>query len=103
MNEINVPLDTIPVRGNLKIDDRTELIVPSQIAGNGYYAPQNIDAYAKYTKQPAELLRKADRYDFKPDLRIDQGTLEDMQREFVAQGILTYKQPLNEVRLVARF
>jgi hypothetical protein len=36
-------------------------------------------------------------------LRIDQGTLEDMQREFVAQNILTYKQPLNEVRLVARF
>lgn len=75
----------------------------AEITGNGYYAPQNIDAYAKYTKQTSELLRKADRYDFKPDLRIDQGTLEDMQREFVAQGILTYKQPLNEVRLVARF
>jgi NitT/TauT family transport system substrate-binding protein len=75
----------------------------SEIAGSGYYAPQNIDAFAKYTKQTSDLLRKADRYDFKPDLRIDQGTLEDMQREFVAQGILTYKQPLNEVRLVARF
>ncbi len=74
-----------------------------EIAGNGYYAPQNIEAYAKYTKQPVELLRRADRYDFKADLRIDQGTLEDMQREFVVQGILTYKQPLNEVRLVARF
>jgi NitT/TauT family transport system substrate-binding protein len=74
-----------------------------EIAGGGYYAPQNVEAYAKYTKQPVELLRRADRYDFKPDLRIDQGTLEDMQREFVTQGILTYKQPLNEVRLVARF
>jgi NitT/TauT family transport system substrate-binding protein len=75
----------------------------AELAGNGYYDSANIDAYAKYTKQPVELIRAAPRYDFKPDLRIDQGTLEDMQREFVADNILTYKQPLNEVRLVARF
>ncbi len=75
----------------------------ADVAGSGYYAPQNLEAYAKYTKQTPELLRHADRYDFKPDLRIDQATLEDMQREFVSQGILTYKQPLNEVQLVARF
>jgi hypothetical protein len=42
-------------------------------------------------------------HDSKLDQRSDQGTLEDMQREFVADNILTYKQPLNEVRLVARF
>ena len=75
----------------------------AELTGNGYYEPANIDAYAKYTKQTTELIRSAPRYDFKPDLRIDQGTLEDMQREFVADNILTYKQPLNEVRLVARF
>jgi len=75
----------------------------AEIAGNGFYAPANIEAYAKYTKQPVELIKASPRYDFKPDLRIDQGTLEDMQREFVADNILTYKQPLNEVRLVARF
>jgi NitT/TauT family transport system substrate-binding protein len=75
----------------------------AEIAGNGYYDGPNIDAYAKYTKQPVELIKAAPRYDFKPDLRIDQGTLEDMQREFVSDGILTYKEPLNEVRLVARF
>ena len=57
----------------------------------------------KYTKQPMEMVKAADRYDFKPDLRIDQGTLQDMQSVFVDQGILTYKTPLNEVRLVARF
>ena len=74
-----------------------------EIAGNGFYDGPNIDAYAKYTKQPVELIKSAPRYEFKPDLRIDQGTLEDMQREFVADGILTYKTPLNEVRLVARF
>ncbi|HEV3087098.1 MAG TPA: ABC transporter substrate-binding protein [Candidatus Elarobacter sp.] len=75
----------------------------AEIGGNGFYAPANIDAYVKYTKQPAEIIKASPRYDFKPDLRIDQGTLEDMQREFVADNILTYKTPLNEVRLVARF
>ena len=75
----------------------------SEITGAGYYAPQNVEAYAKYTKQPIEVLRKADRYDTPADLRIDQGTLEDMQRVYVDQGILKFGQPLNEVRLVARF
>ena len=73
------------------------------IAGNGFYDPANLAAYAKYTKQPVDVIKAAPRYDFKPDLRIDQGTLEDMQREFLADKILTYPQPLNEVRLVARF
>src|SRR3978361_2529540 len=72
----------------------------AEIAGDGFFAPANIEAYAKYTKQPVEVIKAAPRYDFKPDLRIDQGTLEDMQREFVADKILTYKEPLNEVRLV---
>lgn len=75
----------------------------SDIAGSGYYAPENLAASAKYTKQPAQLIKTAPRYDYKPDMRIDQGTLEDIQREFFAQGILAYKQPLNEVRLVSRF
>jgi NitT/TauT family transport system substrate-binding protein len=75
----------------------------AEIVGDGFFDPANLTAYAKYTKQPVEVIKAAPRYDFKPDLRIDQGTLEDMQREFVADNILTYKQPLNEVRLVARF
>jgi NitT/TauT family transport system substrate-binding protein len=75
----------------------------ADITGDGYYATVNLAATAKYTRQPFDLIRTAPRYDFKPDLRIDQATLEDMQREFLADGILTYKTPLNEVRLVARF
>ena len=75
----------------------------AEIAGDGFYDSANLSAYAKYTKQPIEMIKAAPRYDFKPDLRIDQGTLEDMQREFLADNILTYKQPLNEVQLVARF
>jgi NitT/TauT family transport system substrate-binding protein len=75
----------------------------AEISGSGFYAPANLEAYAKYTKQPVELIKSSPRYDFKPDLRIDQGTLEDMQREFLADNILKYTPPLNEVRLVARF
>jgi NitT/TauT family transport system substrate-binding protein len=75
----------------------------AEIAGKGYYDPANLEAYAKYTKQPVDLIKSAPRYDFKPDLRIDQSTLEDMQRVFLSDNILKYTPPLNEVRLVARF
>lgn len=75
----------------------------ADITGNGYASPDNLASYSKYTKQTIDQIKAADRYDFKPDLRIDQGTLQDMQTVFVEQGILTYKSPINEVRLVSRF
>ena len=75
----------------------------AQLAGERYYDTPVLAASAKYTRQTIDVIRSAPRYDFKPDLRIDEGTVEDMQREFVEDGILTYKTPLNEVRLVARF
>ncbi len=75
----------------------------AEIVGPGFFAPENVAAYAKYTKQAPDAIKAAPRYDFKPDLRVDDATLEDMQREFVADGILTYKQPLDEARLVARY
>jgi Pilus formation protein N terminal region len=58
---INVPLETIPVRGNLKIDDRTELDVPSQIAGHGYLTVNGtthviVENTALPPIQPARLL-----------------------------------------------
>lgn len=75
----------------------------AQIAGAGYFAADALAAYAKYTKQPIDVIKAAARYDIYPDLRIDQATVEDIQREFMTEGILTYKTPLNEVRLVARY
>ena len=75
----------------------------TEVAGKGYFAPENIAAMSKYTNQPADLIKTTDRYDFKPDLRVDLGTVMDMQNEFVSQGILAYKTPLNEVRLVSKF
>jgi NitT/TauT family transport system substrate-binding protein len=73
------------------------------IAGKGYYDARNLAACATFTQQPVEVVRRSDRYDFAKDLRIDQATLLDMQREFLDQGILTYATPLEERRLVARF
>jgi NitT/TauT family transport system substrate-binding protein len=75
----------------------------AQIAGQGYYAPDALAAYAKYTKQPIDVIKAAARYDVYPDLRIDQATVEDAQREFMSEGILSYKTPLGAPSLVARF
>jgi NitT/TauT family transport system substrate-binding protein len=74
----------------------------ADVAGRGYYAPENLAAMAKYVNQPVDLIRSTDRYDFKPNLRIDETTLTDMQNEFITQGILTYKTALPESRLVAK-
>jgi NitT/TauT family transport system substrate-binding protein len=75
----------------------------AEISGNGYYAADALAAYAKYTRQPLEVIQKAPRYDVYPDLRIDQATVEDVQREFMSEGILAYKALINEVQLVARY
>ncbi len=75
----------------------------ADVAGDGYLKPDNLAAMAKYINQPVELIKTTDRYDFKPDLRIDQATLLDMQNEFIGQGILTYKTALPEAKLIARF
>jgi NitT/TauT family transport system substrate-binding protein len=75
----------------------------AEVAGSGYYKPENLAAMAKYTGQPVDLIKTTDRYDFKPDLRIDQTTLTDMQNEFITQGILAYKTALPDARLIGKF
>ncbi len=75
----------------------------AELAGDGYFSDVNLAASAKYTRQSVDVIRAAPRYDIKADLRIDDATLDDMQREFLADGILTYKPPLDQARLVARF
>ena len=54
-------------------------------------------------EQRFDVIRQAPRYDVYPDLRIDQATVEDIQREFMSQGILAYKTLINEAQLVARY
>lgn len=74
-----------------------------EIAGSGYFTPENLAAYVTYTKQPLDVIKSSPRYDFKPDMRVDEATLDDMQREFLADGTLTYGAPLPDGRLVAHF
>jgi ABC-type nitrate/sulfonate/bicarbonate transport system substrate-binding protein len=75
----------------------------ADIAGSGYYKPENLAAMSKYINQPVELIKSTDRYDFKPDLRIDQATLIDMQNEFISQGILTYKAAIPDAQLIQHY
>ena len=75
----------------------------SELQGPAYFAPDALAAYAKYTRQPIDVIRASARYDFYSDLRVDLATVEDVQREFMSEGILAYKAPLNEVRLVSRY
>ena len=58
---VNVPPETIPVRGDLGLDDRTELDVPVQIAGTGYLPVNGVthvtlENTALPPIQPARLL-----------------------------------------------
>lgn len=72
----------------------------AEIAGPGYYNQENLEAYVKYTKQPIDLIKKADRYDFKPDLRVDRTTVLDIQNEFVYDGFVKFAA-LPAERLIA--
>lgn len=74
----------------------------AEISGAGYYRPENIAAYAKYTKLSIDVLKAADRYDFKPALAIDGASVLDMQRVFIGEGVLEYKAPLALEQLVVR-
>ena len=74
----------------------------AEVAGSGYASAANMASYAKYTKQTVETLASQDRYDFDPKLRIDVATLDDMQTLFISLGgVLTYKAPLPNDKLVA--
>jgi NitT/TauT family transport system substrate-binding protein len=75
----------------------------ADVVGTGYLKTENLAAMAKYTGQSADLIKTTDRYDFKPDLRIDQTTVLDMQNEFIAQGLLAYKTALPDSKLIGKF
>jgi len=74
-----------------------------ELAGAGWYAPASLAACAKYTQQPPEMIAKSPRYEVRSDLRPDRETALDMQREFIADGFLSYTTPLPEPRLIATF
>jgi NitT/TauT family transport system substrate-binding protein len=75
----------------------------NDVVGTGYLKPENLAAMAKYTGQSTDLIKTTDRYDFKPDLRVDVTTVNDMQNEFITQGLLAYKTALPEAKLIGKY
>ena len=70
------------------------------LQGDGYFADEHLQIFAKYTNLPIETLRNIDAYGFDPNLAPDTETLLDMQRVFFDAGILTFAQPLTADRIV---
>lgn len=71
-----------------------------EISGPGYYDPKNLAAFAHHIRQPAEALAKEDRYTYKPGMPIDRATLDSMQRLFIAEKTLAYRDPVPDERLI---
>ena len=70
------------------------------IQGSGYLAAENLQAYSTYTDAPVETLKGMDPYEFDPDLGLDARTLEDMQREFIAEGAEQSQAPVSSSSFV---
>ena len=71
-----------------------------EVAGNGYYDPRNLAACAKYVGETAQALAREDRYAFKPGMPVDRATLESMQRLFIGERTLAYREPVPDTDLV---
>ena len=71
-----------------------------EIAGNGYYDPRNLAAYAKYVGETAQALAREDRYAFKPGMPVDRATLDAMQRLFIVEKTLAYREPVPDSALI---
>lgn len=70
------------------------------VQGQGYFSPENLAAYSKYTATPVETLRGMDPYAFSPNLEPDVKTLQDMQQVFITEGVLNLREPLPASRYV---
>jgi NitT/TauT family transport system substrate-binding protein len=70
------------------------------LQGDGYFADEHLQIFAKYTNLPVESLRNIDAYGFHPDMKPDTETLLDMQRLFFEAGILVFNPPLTADRIV---
>ncbi len=70
------------------------------LQGGGFYAPENLAIFSRYTRLPVETLRAIEAYEWDPNLRPDVKTLLDMQSVFIQNGLLRYSPPLTAERLV---
>jgi NitT/TauT family transport system substrate-binding protein len=71
-----------------------------EISGDGYYDPKNVAIYSKHIGSPQEVFRKDDRYAYRPGMPVDRPTLETMQRLFIAEKTLAYREPVADTALL---
>jgi NitT/TauT family transport system substrate-binding protein len=73
------------------------------LTGEAYTSAPTVDTLAKYTKLPAQTLRRSARYAVDREMRVDTKSLLDCQRLFLDLGLLSYKSPLPLSSLTASF
>jgi NitT/TauT family transport system substrate-binding protein len=71
-----------------------------EISGDKYYDPKNIAIYSKHIGSPESVFLKDDRYAYVAGLPVDTTTLERMQRLFIAEKTLAYREPVADSALV---
>jgi ABC-type nitrate/sulfonate/bicarbonate transport system substrate-binding protein len=71
-----------------------------EISGDGYYDAKNLAIYSKHIGLPAETFRTDDRYAYRPGMPVDRPTLDAMQRLFIAEKTLAYREPVADTALV---
>jgi NitT/TauT family transport system substrate-binding protein len=71
-----------------------------EISGDKYYDAKNIAIYAKHIGSPEEVFRKDDRYAYRPGMPVDRPTLDSMQRLFITEKTLAYREPVPDGELL---
>lgn len=62
--------------------------------GTGFFDPENIAAYKKYTGVRDEVLQSEPPLVYHPDMRIVMGTIVDMEKTFREAGLADYAVPI---------
>jgi NitT/TauT family transport system substrate-binding protein len=71
-----------------------------EISGNAYYDAKNVAIYSKHIGSPEAVFLKDDRYAYVPGMPVDFETLDAMQRLFIAEKTLAYREPESGAALV---
>jgi ABC-type nitrate/sulfonate/bicarbonate transport system substrate-binding protein len=71
-----------------------------EISGAKYYDPKNIAIYSKHIGSPESVFLKDDRYAYVAGMPVDRKTLERMQRLFIGEKTLAYREPVADSALL---
>jgi ABC-type nitrate/sulfonate/bicarbonate transport system substrate-binding protein len=71
-----------------------------EISGQKYYDPKNVAIFSKHIGSPSETFLKDDRYSYVPGMPVDRTSLAAMQRLFIAEKTLAYRDPAPDSALL---